>query len=196
MGRISRFNYLDDTANTYNGNGTAEIVYANGGNDTVFGQGGNDQLYGGNGNDVLHGDSGNDYLHGGNGDDLLLDDSSNNTLVGGYGRDTFVAFDSELNTILDFVSGVDKLFYYGNTYYNESTVESTIQGGKGINPDEFVLGTQASTPFQYFIYDKVTGNLYYDYDGSGSGSASVIATLVGSPNLTAADLVVPNWWGE
>lgn len=62
---------------------------------------GNDRITGGDANDFLVGGAGNDRLIGGLGDDQLL---------GGGGADTFVFRDAPGNdTIVDFVSGTDKI---------------------------------------------------------------------------------------
>ncbi|MDF2809047.1 MAG: hypothetical protein K0S56_78 [Microvirga sp.] len=40
------------------------------------------------------------------------------------------------------------------------------------------------------IYDKATGNLYYDSDGTGSSSQIKVATLANKANVTLSDLQI------
>ena len=41
----------------------------------------------------------------------------------------------------------------------------------------------------YVVYNKATGNLFYDFNGNGAGGATLLATLTGKPTLTASDFV-------
>lgn len=195
MARKSKFVYLDDNANEwFDEIGTDNIIYANGGNDLVNAGDGNDQVYGGFGNDSINGGTGNDYLNGGSGDDFLNGGLGNNTLAGGYGADSFVLLpyfmfpsppDANSTTVLDFVPGVDR-FVLG---YPADTEGAQVY--KPIPNSAFVLGTAALTQDQNFIYDRGTGRLYYDDDGSGSGQPVLVATLVGNPELKASDILYP-----
>ena len=45
-------------------------------------------------------------------------------------------------------------------------------------------------PNDYLIYNKTTGVLYYDQDGSGSAKAVEIASLSKKLKMTAADFMV------
>jgi hypothetical protein len=40
--------------------------------------------------------------------------------------------------------------------------------------------------FPGFIYNNLTGTLYFDADGNGAGARMAIASLVGSPDTLAA----------
>ena len=42
------------------------------------------------------------------------------------------------------------------------------------------------------IYDTSTGNLWFDADGNGAGTAQLIATLQGAPTLAASDIAIIN----
>lgn len=103
------------TSDTLTGTAGDDELYGNNHNETLNGLGGNDYLYGANGNDVLD---------GGDGDDTLVGRVGADTLIGGDGADTFVwlaytdskeslpSYDTGrvgVDTVMDFVSGVDKL---------------------------------------------------------------------------------------
>jgi serralysin len=89
-----------------------DSLYSSLGNDTLHGWGGDDILEGGLGNDKLYGDAGNDKLHGGDGDDVMHGGPGSDSLAGGAGADYF-NFEQlgagEVDTLLDFQVGVDKL---------------------------------------------------------------------------------------
>jgi Ca2+-binding RTX toxin-like protein len=40
------------------------------------------------------------------------------------------------------------------------------------------------------VYNSSTGALYYDADGSGAGAAVLVATLQGTPTVSATDITV------
>lgn len=104
---------------------------------------------------------------------------------GGWGPDTFV-FSSELDgsvdTIRDFNASLDLI-----------ALEDAVFGGApGSLPAEwFASGSSASDPDDRIIFDRSTGNLYHDADGSGLGGAVHFATLEGpNLNISAADFLI------
>ena len=48
----------------------------------------------------------------------------------------------------------------------------------------------ATTADARFVYNTLSGVLFYDADGSGAGTAAEIATFVGAPALGAGDIVI------
>jgi Ca2+-binding RTX toxin-like protein len=109
---------------------------------------------------------------------LLRGNAQANVLTGGDGEDTFV-FATALNgatnvdTIADFVSGTDRI-----------ELDDAIFTG-------LAAGTLDAQTFEdHFVYDAMSGALYYDADGAGAGAAVQFATLTGAPALQAADLLV------
>ena len=109
----------DGNDHLYGGDGN-DTLDGGAGNDFLYGGAGNDVLYGGDGDDFLHGDAGNDtlyggagtdYLYGGAGDDVLYGGEGINYLYGGAGRDIFVfaTADPDMDFIMDFQRGIDKL---------------------------------------------------------------------------------------
>ena len=141
------------------------------------GRGGNDVLKGAGGADTLVGGPGNDFLHGGTGNDVLF---------GGSGADRFV-FDTALNaaanvdTIRDFVPGQDLIVL-------ASVVFGLAAGPLGAGA--FAIGA-ATTADHRVIYDDVTGRLYFDADGSGTGANPIqFAVLAGAPTLGAGNFLI------
>ncbi|MGH6614208.1 beta strand repeat-containing protein [Sphingomonas sp.] len=126
-------------------------------------------------------------------DDTLIGDGNANrlngtrgadTMSGAAGADVFV-FDTILDsadTITDFVQGTDRI---------ELDQSIFMALGLGtLDTSAFTTGA-ATTADQHILYDAATGNLSYDADGSGAGSAILFATLQNLPTtITAADFVV------
>jgi Ca2+-binding RTX toxin-like protein len=158
---------------------------------------GGDLLTGSIGDDILHGAAGNDTINGGNGADTINggadNDSSNggfgfDELSGGAGVDTFVYnFASQgTDSILDFVSGTDKLEISASGFGGGLTT--------GMNP-LLVFGSSASAVFgsaaERFHYDTSTGMLYFDPDGTGTGAIAVtLAQFSNGVMLQASDLII------
>ncbi|MEH2317830.1 MAG: calcium-binding protein [Nostoc sp.] len=126
--------------------------------------------------DKIVGNSGNDTLSGGDGND---------TLIGGNGNDTFV-FNSAYE-------GIDRIDDFNPT--NEIIEISTGFGGGlsigSLSATQFTIGASATTNSQQFIYDNITGGLYFDLYGSASVSSQVqFAQLSAGLSLTNNNFVV------
>jgi len=78
------------TAQTLNGDGTANLLIGGSGNDTINGAGGDDRLLGGLGADVIDGGAGVDYINAGGDDDRVNFDPSDRRVDGGTGIDTLL----------------------------------------------------------------------------------------------------------
>jgi len=140
---------------------------------------GDNLLDGGNGNDILSAlsASGNNTLKGGNGNDILIGGSGNDTLYGGNGNDTFV-FDTLFK---NFNVGVDTIYDFNTT--NDVIQISALSFGGGLSipsleANQFTIGTSATTSTQRFIYNDITGALFFDRDGSASGFTQTQFALV------------------
>jgi Ca2+-binding RTX toxin-like protein len=194
----------NDVINSGSGN---DIVYGNAGNDTIHGSSGNDTIYGGTGNDRLYGDSGNDKLYGQGGNDTIYGGAGNDwidgglgndTLSGGSGQDTFV-FNSKLgtattdrkvnfDTIKDFNVKADSI-WLDNAVFKKLGSGSLSKPAQ-LNEDFFTIGTRAKDSNDYVIYNKSTGVLSYDADGSGSGKAVEFAQLKKGLSMTYKDFFI------
>ncbi|MRW94135.1 hypothetical protein GJ699_29500 [Duganella sp. FT80W] len=137
---VDDLSFNGSSAFTGSGNALANVISGGSGNDVLSGLAGNDTLVGNAGNDKLLGGDGNDLLIGGDGAD---------TLTGGAGSDTFVlASKTGIDTVTDFVSGIDKLalnqtlFDIGNhDLLLDNAVVKAGAGGFG-NDAELVILTQ------------------------------------------------------
>ncbi|MGF2038196.1 MAG: beta strand repeat-containing protein [Nostoc sp. CmiVER01] len=157
------------------------IVGSNGNDTIIGGNGGNDTIIGGAGNDFLSGGYlGNNTLYGGDGNDILSASFGNDTLYGGDGTDTF--------QFQIYNKGIVNLYDFNAT--NELIQISAINFGGGLSPgslqpSQFTLGVSATTAAQRFIYNNVTGGLFFDQDGSASGFTQVkFAQLSAGLSLT------------
>jgi Ca2+-binding RTX toxin-like protein len=143
--------------------------------DIIEGQGGDDKIGGHNGNDKIDGGDGDDRMHGGDGID---------TLTGGSGVDWFVFKEFGNDTydhIKDFKHGADSIRF-------ELSVFAALDED-GVTKSEFVLGTKAGDANDHLIYDRASGNLYYDDDGSGRHKQQWVATLDNHAKVTHTDFL-------
>ncbi|MFK0734992.1 MAG: calcium-binding protein [Gloeotrichia echinulata GP01] len=153
-----------------------ENVTGTANNDTIFGNAGYNILRGGAGVDFLMGDAGNDTLIGGSGVDFL---------VGGVGNDQF-SFSNPaegLDFITDFVSGSDKIVVSASGFGGGLT-QGLLSSGN------FFVGGAATINTHRFIYNNLTGGLFFDVDGNGAAVQQQIATLTSFPTLTSSDIQV------
>jgi Ca2+-binding RTX toxin-like protein len=166
------------------GYGTDKIINIEG----LIGGSGGDNFIGDGSYNQLIGNAGNDSLSGGDGDDILRGGTGNDRLTGGTKEDSFV-FNTALNaktnvdTITDF-KRVDDTFRLENAIFKK-----LVQTGN-LSKSFFVASTKAKDKDDYVVYDKATGALYYDIDGSGKGAAVKFAQLTKGTVLAHDDLFV------
>ncbi|WP_253257041.1 calcium-binding protein [Microcystis aeruginosa] len=161
------------------------------GDDSLTGNAGNNRLDGGTGNDTLLGQQGADLLDGGTGADSLSGGSGNDTLIGGAGNDTLTGgtfadrfvFNNPtegLDTITDFnVSEGDAIVVSSSGFGGLTTIGGTLTAS---------LFATAENGTAKFIYSG--GILSFDSDLANTGGLIQLATLTGSPLLTAARIEV------
>lgn len=173
------------SANTIQGGSGDDYIVGLGGNDILYGNAGNDRIEGGSGNDKLYGGSGADRLSGGTGNDLINGGTGADTLTGGSGYDTFV-FDtsptSGIDTITDFNPAYDTIRLH-------SSVFTGLPTGK-LASSAFQVGTAANDASDRIIYNKATGAVFFDPDGSGAAAAQQFAQLTPGTAVTNADFSV------
>ena len=147
-------------------------------------------------NNRFSGSSAAESLVGGNGNDTLSGLGGNDTLEGGGGQDTFLFASAPGAGNADFVlfgSGIDKLAFDGAVF--------TAIGPSG----NFTAGdarffaaagaTSGHDADDRIVFNTSTGELFYDADGNGAGTAQLVATLQQVQAgfvLAATDIVVDN----
>jgi Ca2+-binding RTX toxin-like protein len=161
-----------------------------GGSDTLAIFRGNDVISGSAEDDGLGGYAGNDRIGGLGGNDTLLGGTGKDTLSGGAGSDVF-GFDSAPNSstnvdsIVDFNVDDDSISLSLGTF-----TRLTGQAGGVLDPSQFAADKAATSAGTVVIYDRTTGTLLYDADGSGSGSAFKVAVIGGKPAIDATHFVL------
>ncbi|MEH2279776.1 MAG: hypothetical protein V7K90_00310 [Nostoc sp.] len=172
--------FLNDLNNSIIGfENSNDVINAQGGNDIIYGLSGNDLLRGGVGNDTLAGGSGNDVLTGGAGADKFLYNTNAVFACAAVGVDAIADFKH---------SQGDKIIL-------DKTTFSAITSNAGTcfsNASDFKISSSAETSTAKIIYDAVSGQLFYNQNGSaaGFGNGGLFATLTGAPTLNASDFVV------
>lgn len=149
---------------------------------------GNDVLRGTNGVDGFHGQGGNDTIYGLGGVDVIAGGAGNDRLYGGTGKDTFF-FDAKLNArtnvdkIMDFKS-VDDVIALRKSMFKK------VGPSGELKETAFHVGKSAHDADDRIVYDKATGSLYYDPDGTGSALKIKFATLANKATITYQDFFV------
>ena len=179
---------------------TDENIVGTASADVLTGAEGRDVITGLAGRDTLDGQAGNDHLYGGAGADILIGGADDDVLVGGLGRDVLTGgagfdaffFDvketaSAKDTITDFVHGTDSIALSSTAFVAVADAHDFL---RFLLPSAFIAGTAATTADQHLIYNRFTGVLSYDADGSGAQHAVAIAILTNKPELVAGDIVV------
>lgn len=143
----------------------------------------NNSITGNAGKNIINALAGNDKLNG----KLGLD-----TLLGGKGKDGFVfntkLSKSNIDKVKDF-SVKDDTVYLDNAIFKKLGKGTEFKPGK-LNKKLFAIGDEAKDVNDYLIYNKKTGALYYDADGSGKGAALHFATLSKNLKMTVADFLL------
>ncbi|HTV71323.1 MAG TPA: hypothetical protein VMF90_22570, partial [Rhizobiaceae bacterium] len=154
---------------TGTGNASANAIIGNAKANTLIGNGGGDTLKGVGGIDKLTGGLGLDKLYGGASNDIFVF----NVALTAANRDI----------IYDFNVGND-------TIQLENAVFTQVGPVGPLRAMAFKLSTQVKDADDRIIYNKTTGGVFYDSDGSGTAAPILFATLMNKPVVTAADFVV------
>jgi Ca2+-binding RTX toxin-like protein len=161
---------------------------------TIVGTGGNDVLYGGAGNDTVSGGDSSDLLDGKAGDDRISGGLGNDVLFGGAGRDIFV-FDTKpaKRTNVDWIRDynvADDTIWLDDKIFKALGKGSITKPGK-LKKDYFSLKGHKDKN-DYLYYNKKTGDLTYDADGSGKKFKPVMVTAIDKDTgaLSAADFLI------
>jgi Ca2+-binding RTX toxin-like protein len=137
---------------------------------TIIGNNGVNTLDGGLGNDILKGGSGNDILKGGAGKDIFVFDKA-------------LSKTSNIDKITDFSATSD-------TLQMDNKIFKAVGSNGPLKSDYFFAGSKAHDADDHIIYNKATGALYYDSDGTGAHAQIQFASLTNRPTITASDFIV------
>ncbi|EIM28931.1 hypothetical protein MicloDRAFT_00025790 [Microvirga lotononidis] len=86
--------------------------------------------------------------------------------------------------ITDFLPGTDKI-HVENAVFSGGYVDwGTLPSSK------FAIGAKAADSSDRFIYNKATGSLYFDKDGTGPAAQIEFAKLAPNLKMTAADFYI------
>jgi Ca2+-binding RTX toxin-like protein len=151
------------------------------GRNTLVGDSGGNNLKGLGGNDTINGGGGADYLYGGNGNDVL---------TGGSGKDHFV-FDVKPNR----TSNNDKITDFrvvDDTIRLDNAVFTKVGGNGALKSGAFYANMtgKAHDSSDRIIYEKDTGKLFFDADGTGKVAGVHFATLTNKAAVTVKDFFV------
>ncbi len=185
-GDADTVSYVDDPAGVYVNLATGTATDGWGDTDTFTEI---EDATGSQYDDTLLGTSGENVLIGGEGDDILQGGDGNDSLSGDDGADTFRYVDlgdiqsSTTETILDFVSGTDKVQFSGTWagetlfWYEEDNYDGVIDGGNSSN--------------HAVVWDNAAKKLWYDYDVTVSNASEekTVANLPGA-SLVMTDVIV------
>ncbi|HEY9623287.1 MAG TPA: DUF4347 domain-containing protein [Crinalium sp.] len=196
-GNLFRLRNGTPKADTLRGIAANEAMFGKAQNDQIKGQGGNDCLSGGKGNDLLDGGAGNDLIFGDAGNDTLVGGAGNDILIGGTGSDRIatgagsdqVAFakpigGKNIDTITDFNAKTDHIIVLATGF------GGGLVAGQALSATQFQIGTKAIGSDNRFIYNRKTGDLFFDADGSGAGKAIAFAHLKAGLNLNNQNIFV------
>jgi Ca2+-binding RTX toxin-like protein len=139
-------------------------------------------------NNVITGGAGGDKLNGGAGNDTLSGGAGNDTLTGGTGQDSFL-FSKALNALTnvdnipDF-SVADDTILLSHLVFTAAGPIGTLAAGA------FFTGSAAGAGTNRIIYNKSSGALSYDSDGTGAAASVQFAHVTAGLALTNADFHV------
>ncbi|MBM6582508.1 hypothetical protein ILT44_20080 [Microvirga sp. BT689] len=162
--------------------------------DMVIGTQRKDTLKGASGSDVIKGLGGDDTLIGNGGNDTLYGGAGKDVLTGGAGQDVFV-FDTKPSK----TTNVDRLTDFDvkdDSIWLENKVFTKLgKAGSLTTPAQLIKSSfaidRAKDKNDTLIYNKKTGILSYDADGSGSQSTAIeIAQLKKGLGLSFKDFFV------
>ena len=159
--------------------------------ENLFAWRGVDSVLTGNASDnLIFGYIGDDLLAGMDGDDGLVGGAGIDTLTGGAGLDAFafgfVPLANGADVITDFEHGLDRILLSAQA---GDAFEGMLPGvlSSGLFK---VIGTGFVDTNDRILYNKSTGELYFDADGSGAVQAVLFARLSDHPTLAADDFAV------
>jgi Ca2+-binding RTX toxin-like protein len=143
---------------------------------------------GGSGHDVIKGNAIANRLRGSAGNDILSGLNGNDVLAGGIGADSFLfASAPDASTNIDRITDFDVA---DDTIRLDDAVFTAFARKGVMTSAAFHLGGAAHDSSDRVIYNKFTGALLYDPDGTGAAGAIKFAQLSSSLRLRADDFLI------
>ncbi len=139
-------------------------------------------------NNVILGSDGKDVLQGMTGKDTIGGGYGNDTLRGGLGKDVFV-FDTKLNKS----KNLDRVMDYkvaDDTIWLDNKIFRKLVKAGALSKSSFVAGATAKDSNDFIGYDKSTGYLWYDANGSASGGQTYFAKLKAGLLMSASEFKI------
>lgn len=170
------------------GSGLAATFMGNALDNTLIGtKSGKNDLKGEAGNDVLFGQNQKDNFYGGSGDDTIYGLLGNDWMTGEAGKDKFV-----FNTALS-ASNVDRIISFvvaDDTIVLDNAVFTKLKTAGPLGANVLRAGVKAADADDFILYDKATGDIYYDADANGANAAVKFATVDANTGLSRFDFEV------
>lgn len=140
--------------------------------------------------DKLTGDAGDNWLRGDSGDDTIAGGLGNDQLRGDAGRDSFV-FNTRLSA-KDNIDEIEDFNVAADTIMLENAIFTKLSGTGTLSAAQFVANDSgtAKDKSDRIIYEKDTGNLYYDCNGSAAGQRKLFAIVADELKITADDFFI------
>jgi Ca2+-binding RTX toxin-like protein len=156
--------------------------------DTLNGSPFDDHLIGYDGADAINGRKGNDVVDGRHGGDTLNGGKGRDTLIGGMDKDadSFVFDTAAGKANADTVSRFRK----EDVCHLDNDVFTSLEAEGPLKAKYFHKGSQARDANDFALYDRATGKLFYDRDGSGDAGKKLIAIFTAKPDIDHSDLMV------
>ncbi|WP_082499430.1 hypothetical protein [Rhizobium sp. Leaf391] len=148
-----------------------------------------ENLSGSNFNDLVYGNSAANAINGGAGNDVIKGYGGNDTLTGSSGNDTF-----NFNSSLSSSGNVDAITDYSvaiDTIQLDNLIFKSLAAG-GLSSSAFRSNTTglAGDLSDRIIYEKDTGEIYYDSNGTGSGGSVLFVKISIGLSMTNANFFV------
>lgn len=154
--------------------------------------------------DDLYGDAEANVIEGGGGDDIIAGRSGADTLSGGSGTDWFLFFHAGQggDAIMDFTVGTDKILIVSDAslHYFQPGFRNGLEDIDGNWPNPVALDAayfvadanpvSGGAAHGYFLYDTDAFTLLWDADGTGVGSAFLVATFANNAVLSHTDILL------
>ncbi|HZH10733.1 MAG TPA: calcium-binding protein [Microvirga sp.] len=149
--------------------------------ENLSGSSGNDRFTGSSTTNVLQGNAGSDTLDGGLGNDALYGGADT-------GLDVFV-FDTKLSSTVN----KDRIMDWNGSYDTiqlENAIFRALTKAGTLNKSSFVNGAAAKDSNDFIGYNRMTGDVWYDANGSKAGGQVAFANIGKNKHIIYSDFVV------